>query len=287
MGIGERLGILVTGVNGQLGHDVVDRLTNLKIPCKGVDLEDFDLTDEKQTDGFIRAYGPEAVIHCAAYTAVDKAEEQKELCYAVNVVGTRHIATACAAIGAKMMYIGTDYVFGGEGSEPFETDAPRRPQSHYGLTKSLGEDEVTKRVNRHFIVRTSWAFGLNGSNFVKTMLRLGKECDEINVVQDQIGSPTYTFDLARLLCDMIVTEKYGTYHATNEGFCSRYDFTLEIMRLAGYKTNVKPIATDLYPAIAKRPLNSRMSKKSLTDAGFELLPGWEDALGRFLSEVGL
>jgi dTDP-4-dehydrorhamnose reductase len=203
----------------------------------------------------------------------------------VNVTGTENVALACRDIGAKMMYVSTDYVFNGEGETPFEVSEAKAPKGYYGLTKSLGEDQVLKWVSKHFILRTAWVFGINGHNFVKTMLRLGKEHEELTVVNDQIGSPTYTPDLAALMVDMIVTDKYGIYHATNEGFCSWYDFASAIMTEAGLKARVRPVSSEEYASKAVRPKNSRLSKKSLDEAGFHRLPAWQDALKRYMSEL--
>lgn len=277
--------VLVTGFKGQLGYDVVKRLEKLQIECKGVDIEDFDLLDEKGVSRFIEGYSPTAVIHCAAYTAVDKAEDNVEACRAVNFIGTKNVAEVCKKLNIKLIYISTDYVFAGEGEAPFEVDSKTAPIGIYGQTKLEGEEIVKQLVDKHFIVRTSWVFGINGNNFIKTMLRLSKERDELSVVSDQIGSPTYTFDLAELLCDMIVTDKYGIYHATNEGYCSWYEFACEIFKQAGINIKVKPVLTEEYPTRAKRPKNSRLSKKSLDDAGFKRLPAWKDALKRYLSEL--
>ncbi|MEI8198939.1 MAG: dTDP-4-dehydrorhamnose reductase [Eubacteriales bacterium] len=277
--------ILVTGVNGQLGHDVIEVLTARGITCKGVDIADFDLTNQEAVSTYIRDYAPTAVIHCAAFTAVDRSEDDKELCFAVNVTGTENIARICREIQAKMVYISTDYVFDGKGDQPFETDAPKDPQGHYGRTKSLGEDKVREYLSEYFIVRTAWVFGINGNNFVKTMIRLGKERDELNVVADQFGSPTFSADLAVLLCDMIVTSRYGIYHATNEGFCSWYDFASAIMKEAGLSAKVLPVTSEQYPSKAVRPKNSRLSKKSLDDAGFNRLPTWQDALKRYVAQL--
>jgi len=275
--------VLVTGVHGQLGHDVIDRLEKCGIEHKGVGSKDFDITDKQKTIEVICAYHPDSVIHCAAYTAVDKAEGEKELCYTVNVDGTRNVAEACKQIDAKMLYISTDYVFDGKGDKPFEVDSPKAPLSQYGLTKSLGEDAVMNVLSKYFIVRISWVFGVNGGNFVKTMMRLGKEKEELRVVDDQIGSPTYTFDLAKLLVDIVQTDKYGVYHATNEGYCSWCEFAQAIIKEAGLSCEIKSITSEEYPPVAERPLNSRMSKKSLDEAGFERLPGWEEALSDFLN----
>ncbi len=278
--------ILVTGARGQLGSDVVKQLQTLGIPCRGADKEEFDLTDKGQVEAYVSAYRPDAVIHCAAYTAVDKAEEDAEICAAVNVTGTENLADACRTVGAKMMYISTDYVFGGAGEEPFETDAPKAPQNVYGRTKWLGEEAVKARLSRYFIVRISWVFGQGGGNFVKTMLRLGAEKSGLAVVCDQIGSPTYTPHLAALLCEMIGTEEYGDYHATNEGVCSWYEFACEIMKQAGLPCVVKPVSSADYPASkAVRPLNSRLSKASLDRHGFARLPDWKEALREFLAVI--
>jgi len=277
--------ILVTGVNGQLGHDVIEVLTARSITCKGVDIADFDLTRETAVSSYIRDYAPTAVIHCAAYTAVDKSEDDKDLSYAVNVTGTENVARICKEINAKMVYVSTDYVFNGEGDQPFETDAPKAPQSQYGVTKSLGEEKVKEYLDEYFIVRTAWVFGINGNNFVKTMIRLGKERDEVTVVGDQFGSPTFSADLAVLLCDMIETDRYGIYHATNEGYCSWYEFASAIMKEAGLTVTVIPVTSDKYPTKAVRPKNSRLSKKSLDKAGFNRLPTWQDALRRYVEQL--
>lgn len=277
--------VLVTGAKGQLGYDILRRLDALGIQNKGIDLQDCDLTDEAQTLEVITAYQPDCVVHCAAYTAVEKAESNAEDCRRVNVDGTRNVAHACKRLGAAMAYLSTDYVFPGDGERAYEVDSPKAPLSVYGKTKYEGELEVGELVEKHFIVRTSWVFGLNGGNFVKTMLHLGSEKDRLSVVSDQIGSPTYTVDLARLLCDMVQTERYGVYHATNEGFCSWYDFAKAIMELAELPCRVEPVSTAEYNAGVRRPLNSRLSKRSLTDSGFGLLPAWEDALKRYLEEL--
>jgi dTDP-4-dehydrorhamnose reductase len=260
--------VLVTGVNGQLGYGVVKRLEELNIEVKGTTRNNFDLTNEIETKEFIRNYKPDVVVHCAAYTAVDRAEDEKELCYSVNVLGTRYIAEVCKDIEAKMVYISTDYVFDGEGEEPFEVTDKPNPINYYGQTKYEGELEVQKVLKKFFIVRTSWVFGVNGNNFVKTMLRIGKERDEISVVEDQIGSPTYTYDLAKLLVEMIQTDKYGIYHATNEGYCSWYEFACEIFKQAGIEVKVNPIKTEDYPTKAKRPKNSRLSKMEIEKFSF-------------------
>ena len=277
--------ILVTGYNGQLGYDVVKELNSRSVECRGVDREDFDITDRDETVGYICDYAPDAVIHCAAYTAVDRAEDDEENCRKVNADGTENIAVACEKLRAKMLYVSTDYVYGGDGEAPFETDSPTNPKNVYGVSKLEGEKAVMKYIDKFFIVRTSWVFGINGSNFVKTMLRLGDEKESLNVVCDQVGSPTYTPDLARLICDLIVTEKYGIYHGTNENFCSWAEFAEEIMKLGGKKTVINPVPSSEYPTKAERPHNSRLSKKCLDEAGIKRLPTWQDALKRFLKEM--
>ncbi|MBQ5952218.1 MAG: dTDP-4-dehydrorhamnose reductase [Lachnospiraceae bacterium] len=277
--------IMVTGAAGQLGSDVVEELTGRGHEVLPVDIAEMDITNPEETMRVITEAAPEAVIHCAAYTAVDAAESNEDLCRAINAGGTENVARACAAAGCRMMYISTDYVFDGEGTRPWEPDDARHPLSVYGATKCEGEMAVERLVEKFFIVRIAWIFGVRGKNFVKTMLRLGAEKEEISVVADQIGSPTYTRDLARLFADMIVTEHYGRYHATNEGFCSWYDFTCEIMRRANLPARIKPVTSDQYPTAAKRPHNSRMSKEKLTANGFDRLPPWQDALGRFLEEL--
>ncbi|AGF59172.1 dTDP-4-dehydrorhamnose reductase [Clostridium saccharoperbutylacetonicum] len=277
--------ILVTGVNGQLGFDIVKELNRRNIECIGIDRAELDITDANAVRQHILKLKPECVIHCAAYTAVDRAEDEEEACTKVNVYGTENIAKACKEIDAKMIYISTDYVFDGKGDTSFEVDGKIEPHSVYGKTKYEGELKVKEVLDKYFIVRISWVFGVNGNNFIKTMLRLGKEKESLNVVCDQIGSPTYTFDLAPLLCDMAISEKYGVYHATNEGFCSWAEFAAEIMKKADLGCKINPIPTSEYPAKAERPLNSRLSKKSLLDNGFNLLPDWKNALERYLIEL--
>ena len=277
--------VLVTGVKGQLGYEVCRKLTARGIENRGVDIDDFDLTDEKAVMEAISAYRPDAVVHCAAYTAVDRAEENEDVCRAVNVDGTRFVARACRAVDAKMVYFSTDYVFSGTGEDFYEVDSPKGPQSVYGWTKLEGEEAVRETLEKYFILRISWVFGINGGNFVRTMLRLSNDHDTLRVVNDQIGSPTYAHDLAPLICDMLATEKYGTYHATNEGFCSWAEFAEAIMKAADRPTRIIPVTTEEYGAKAARPLNSRMSKKSLDEAGFARLPSWQDALRRYLAEL--
>lgn len=274
--------VFVTGVRGQLGHDVVEELTRRGIPAIGVDIEEMDVTDGECVERVIREAAPDAVIHCAAYTAVDAAEENEELCRRVNAEGPRNIAAVCKKLDIKMLYISTDYVFSGEGERPWEPEDERKPQSVYGQTKYEGELAVQELLDKYFIVRIAWVFGINGKNFVKTMLKLAENHDTIRVVNDQFGSPTYTYDLARLLVDMVLTEKYGVYHATNEGICSWYDFACAIFKEAGVSVNVVPVSTAEYGAKAKRPANSRMNKDKLTQMGFEKLPLWQDALKRYV-----
>ena len=274
--------ILVTGASGQLGYDVCRELTTRSIENRGVSSKDLDITDREAVFAFMGEYRPDAVIHCAAYTAVDKAEDEQERCWAANVDGTFYLASACRMLDIPMLYISTDYVFPGTGEALWRTDDPVEPRNIYGMSKLGGELAVRSLLEKYFIVRISWVFGHNGGNFVKTMLRLAETRQEVTVVCDQIGSPTYTADLAPLLCDMIVTDRYGTYHATNGGICSWAEFAAEIFRLAGRDTKVIPIPTSEYPTRAQRPLNSRMDLSSLDEAGFSRLPEWRDALKRFL-----
>ncbi|MGN0164842.1 MAG: dTDP-4-dehydrorhamnose reductase [Lachnospiraceae bacterium] len=289
--------VLVTGANGQLGYDLIRELEKRGHEAVGVDIREMDITDKASVDKVIGGEKPDAVIHCAAWTAVDIAEdeENREKVRLINAVGTENVAAACKMVDAKMIYISTDYVFDGEGTTPWEPDEPdRKPLNWYGQTKYEGELAVEKLLDRYFIVRIAWVFGVNGNNFIKTMLRLGKDRDKLTVVNDQTGSPTYTFDLARLLVDMAETEKYGRYHATNEGLCTWYEFACEIFRQAaemGYSEyapenlSVAPVSSAEYPSKAKRPSNSRMNKDKLTEAGFQRLPSWQDALQRYLKEI--
>lgn len=277
--------VLVTGVKGQLGHDVVNELEKRGHTAIGVDIDEMDITDAASVERVIKDAAPEAVIHCAAYTAVDAAEDNEDLCRRVNAGGTANIARVCRELDCKLMYISTDYVFNGQGTRLWEPDDERQPLNVYGQTKYEGELAV-EELTKYFIVRIAWVFGVNGKNFIKTMLNLGKTRDTLTVVCDQIGSPTYTYDLARLLVDMIGTDRYGHYHATNEGLCSWHEFAVEIFRQAGMNVNVLPVTSDQYPAKAKRPANSRMDKSKLDAAGFERLPSWQDALGRYLKELG-
>ena len=292
--------VLVTGVGGQLGYDVMNELAKRGHECIGTDILDrerivlpyayrqLDITNRDAVDSTLRELSPEAVIHCAAWTAVDAAEEEanKAKVFSINVDGTRYIAKACKDIGSKIMYISTDYVFDGQGTEPWQPDCKDyAPLNVYGETKLEGELAVSELLNEYFIVRIAWVFGENGNNFIKTMLNVGKKFDTLRVVNDQIGTPTYTLDLSRLLVDMVETDKYGYYHATNEGgYISWYDFACEIFRQAGYDTKVIPVTTEEYGlSKAKRPFNSRLAKDKLIDNGFVPLPDWKDAVMRYLS----
>jgi len=274
--------VLVTGVGGQLGYDVIKELEKRRIECLGADKAEFDITDFAAAHKFITDYMPDVVIHCSAYTSVDKAEDEPELCHLVNAVGTENIAKICKEIDAKMVYISTDYVFDGTKDGFYEVVDLPNPINVYGKTKLEGEKAVQEILEKYFIVRISWVFGVNGNNFVKTMLRLGKERSELNVVADQFGSPTCTEDLATLLVDMIQTEMYGIYHATNEGECSWAEFAEEIFKIVNMDVKVNHIATVEYPTKAKRPMNSRMSKDKLQECGFVRLCGWKDAVKMYL-----
>lgn len=282
--------VLVTGVKGQLGYDVVNELTKRGHTAIGVDIDEMDITDKQSVQMVIDNNKPDAVIHCAAWTAVDLAEDDDKIALvrAVNTDGTRNIAEVCKKLNCKMMYISTDYVFNGQGTDPWKPDCKDyEPLNVYGQTKLGGELAVANLLEKYFIIRIAWVFGVNGNNFIKTMLNVGKKYNELTVVNDQIGTPTYTFDLARLLVDMIETEKYGYYHATNEGgYISWYDFACEIFKQAGYKTKVKPVTTEEYGlSKAKRPFNSRLDKSKLIENGFKPLPTWQDALSRYLKEI--
>lgn len=293
--------VLVTGVAGQLGHDVMQELAKREIPAVGTDLKEgipLDITDEKAVHQVLQKEKPTVILHCAAWTAVDLAEEEqnKKTVYAVNVTGTENLAKEAAVLGARFVYISTDYVFNGEGTTPWKPDCTEyAPLNYYGQTKWQGEQMVKQYLSSYFIVRIAWVFGLNGGNFIKTMLKVGKNHDRLTVVKDQIGTPTYTKDLARLLVDMIQTEKYGIYHATNEGgYISWYDFAAEIFRQAAVldpaydeeHLQVVPVTTEEYGASkARRPFNSRLDRSKLVEQGFEPLPDWKDALARYIKEV--
>lgn len=304
----EKSKVLVTGVAGQLGYDVMNELAKRGYDGIGTDIADsysgvqdntavvgmpyvqLDITDSESVEKTIKEIKPDVVVHCAAWTAVDAAEdeENRDKVFAVNVEGTKNIAHACKEIDAKMVYTSTDYVFDGQGTEPWKPDCKEyAPLNIYGQSKLNGELAVSEILDKYFIVRIAWVFGTNGNNFIKTMLKVGKKFDTIRVVNDQIGTPTYTYDLARLLVDMIETDKYGYYHATNEGgYISWYDFACEIFRQAGYSTNVNPVTTEEYGiSKAKRPFNSRLDKTKLVENGFTPLPDWQDALKRYLDEI--
>lgn len=286
--------VLVTGVKGQLGYDVMNELALRNHEAVGVDIDEMDITDAASVNDVITAAAPDAVIHCAAWTAVDLAEDAENIdkVRLVNATGTENIAKVCKKLDCKMIYISTDYVFDGQGTRAWEPDDERAPLNVYGQTKYEGELAVEANLSKYYIVRIAWVFGVNGKNFIKTMLNLGKTHDKLTVVNDQIGTPTYTYDLAKLLVDMAETDKYGRYHATNEGgYISWYDFTCEIMKQAGeinpiYKNvSVSPVDSSAYPAKAKRPANSRMDKSKLAANGFTPLPTWQDALSRYLKEI--
>lgn len=298
--------VLVTGVAGQLGHDVMNELAKRGYEGVGSDLApaysgiadgtavtgmpyvELDITDRGKVEAVLDSLKPDVVVHCAAWTAVDLAEDadKQETVRLVNAVGTRNIALACKKLDCKLVYLSTDYVFDGQGTKPWEPDCrDYHPLSVYGKTKLEGEFAVADNLEKYFIVRIAWVFGVNGKNFIKTMLRLAESQKEINVVNDQIGSPTYTYDLAVLLADMVETEKYGRYHATNEGLCTWYEFAKEIFRQAGVDIRVNPVSSDEFPAKAKRPHNSRMDKRKLAQNGFRPLPSWQDALKRYLEII--
>lgn len=300
--------VLVTGVAGQLGHDVMNELHKRGYEGVGSDIApkysgaddgtavtkmdyvQMDITNSEEVNETIKKVNPDVVVHCAAWTAVDLAEESenKEKVTAINVGGTENIARVCKELDCKMVYISTDYVFDGYGTRPWEEDCKDyAPLNVYGESKLMGEKVVSLNLEKYFIVRIAWVFGVNGNNFIKTMLNVGKKFDTLKVVNDQIGTPTYTYDLSRLLVDMIETDKYGYYHATNEGgYISWYDFACEIFKQAGYKTKVNPVTTEEYGVSkARRPFNSRLNKTKLVDNGFTPLPDWKDALSRYLKEI--
>jgi len=277
--------IIVTGSNGQLGHDLVKELRKSNYnEVIGIDRSVLDLTDKKSVELFFKSSRPDIIIHCAAYTLVDKAEDQKDLCFDVNVNATKYLVDSAIEIDAKLVYISTDYVFSGDKEGYYESNDLPNPKSIYGYTKYLGEKEAMK-LNKYFIIRISWVFGINGNNFVKTMLRLANEMKEINIVSDQVGSPTYTHDLSILISDMIKTEKYGIYHATNEGICTWYEFAKKIFEYSSINVRINPIKSEQYITKAQRPKNSRLSKESLLKNKFNLLPSWQNALKRYLIEI--
>jgi len=251
----------------------------------GIDIAELDITDRAAVLEYFEANRPDALIHCAAYTATEKAEDEPDVCQRVNAEGTRNLAVACKEIGAKMLYISTDYIFDGKGDKPFSVDDKAAPLSVYGKTKYEGETCVRNILDNYFIVRISWVFGINGKNFIRTMLKLAEQRDSVSVVCDQIGSPTYTKDLAPLLCDMIESEKYGVYHATNEGYCSWFDLAKETFLAAGLDMKVEPVGSDAFPSKIKRPENSRLDKSTLDENGFARLPAWQDAVRRYVAEL--
>ena len=279
--------IFVTGVSGQLGYDVVKEGMLQGYDIIGTSSKELDITNEQAVNIFVNDVKPNVIIHCAAYTAVDAAEDDNTGCYDVNVNGTKYLAQAAKAVGAKFIYISTDYVFNGEGINPFTETNMTSPIGFYGKTKLEGEQLVQQLLEEYFIVRISWMFGKNGNNFVKTMLRLSETRDVLSVVGDQFGSPTYTVDVAKLILEMVTSEKYGVYHASNTGFCSWSEFSEEIFKQSERDIQVNSIATNEYPTKAKRPQNSRMSKEKLKEAGFVELPSWQDALVRYLKELGM
>ena len=302
--------VFVTGVCGQLGHDVMNELAKRGYEAVGSDIQEayagvadgtavttapyvsLDITDQAAVEKVISVIHPDVIVHCAAWTAVDMAEDDDKVAKvrAINAGGTQNIVNVAKAIDAKMVYISTDYVFDGQGETPWQPDCKDyKPMNVYGQTKLEGELAVANTLSKYFIVRIAWVFGKNGKNFIKTMLKVGKNHDEVKVVNDQIGTPTYTFDLARLLVDMIETDKYGYYHATNEGgYISWYDFTKEIYKVAGYTTKVTPVTTEEYGlSKAARPFNSRLDKSKLVENGFTPLPTWQDALRRYIDELDM
>lgn len=277
--------VLITGAKGQLGSDLIKVCIDQGIQYVDTDIHNLDITKKEAVHNIFLEHKFDVVLHCAAYTAVDQAEDNQELCYQINVEGTNLLVQEALEQKAKFVYISTDYVFKGLGVEAYKPEDKTDPQSYYGLTKFLGEEAVRNNTKRHFIIRISWAFGLNGKNFIRTMLRVGRDNKEIRIVNDQIGSPTYTKDLAKLLIDMIQTEKFGTYHASNEGYCSWAEFAEYVFKRANYTCKVVGIPSDEYPTRAKRPLNSRLSKEKIDEMGFSRLPDWQDAVDRYLHEL--
>lgn len=277
--------VLVTGSTGQLGYDVEKQAKKLGWEVTGVGSSDLDITNADEVSSYIENLKPEVIIHCAAYTAVDLAEDKREDAYNVNVTGTFNLCIAAKEIKSKFVYISTDYVFDGSGESPFNVEDLTNPIGYYGETKLKGEQVVQELLEKFFIVRISWVFGLNGNNFVKTMLRLGGERPELNIVADQIGSPTYTVDVTELIVSMVQTEKYGIYHATNDGYCSWADFADAIFTEAELNVKVNRISSNEFPTKAKRPANSRLDKSNLKSNGFNTLPHWNDALKRYIIEL--
>ena len=277
--------ILVTGAKGQLGNDVSAELTKMDIPHIPTDVDTLDITDKKAVEDFFKENSISAVIHCAAYTAVDKAESESELCFKINAEGTENLASECKKYDGKMIYVSTDYVFSGDGEEAFQVNDKKNPQNIYGKSKLMGEEAVKKHLQKYFIVRTSWVFGEKNTNFIHTMLRLSETRNEVSVVADQVGSPTYSKDLARLLCDMIATDKYGEYHARNDGYCSWNELAEETFRIAGRNVKVNPVTSEEYKTAAKRPKNSRLSMDAVKENGFTPLQHWKDAVKEYLGNI--
>lgn len=277
--------VLVTGINGQLGYDVVKKLEEKGHDVVPAGREQLDISNEENVATFIGEVKPDAIIHCAAYTNVDGAEEERDTAYRVNGLGTKYLAQGANKIDAKMVFVSTDYVFEGNGTQPYEVDHPTNPLGVYGETKLAGEKFLVENLDKHFIVRTSWVFGKNGNNFVKTMLRLGKERGEVGVVHDQIGSPTYTVDLAGFLIELIESEEYGIYHASNSGVCSWFEFAVEIYKQAGLVVKVNPLTTEQFPRPAARPKYSVMSTKKIAGKGFTPLRDWKEAISAYLNEI--
>jgi dTDP-4-dehydrorhamnose reductase/dTDP-4-dehydrorhamnose 3,5-epimerase len=279
------LKFMVTGVNGQLGHDVMMQVKEMDFDAIAPGRDEFDLTNREQVKKYIIKEKPDVIIHCAAYTAVDKAEDEKDLCYLVNVEGTRAVAEAAEEINARIVYVSTDYVFDGSGQEPHFEEKETNPINYYGYTKEQGEKIVRELIDRHFIVRTSWVYGSNGNNFVKTMIKLAETRNDISVVSDQIGAPTYTKDLAEYIVSLVLTNKYGTYHGVNEGYCSWYEFAKVIFEKTESSINIYPISSEEYPTKANRPLNSKLGKTNSDVANIKRLPDWKDALSRYLATL--
>lgn len=277
--------VLVTGVSGQLGYDVVKVLKSKGHEAVGVDRSELDITDESAISTYVQNLHPEAIIHCAAYTNVDAAETDQEGAYKVNALGTKFLADAAKAVDAKMIYVSTDYVFDGSGTEPYEVDHPTKPLGVYGETKLAGEKLLQETLDKFYIVRTAWVYGINGNNFVKTMLKLAQDRKELGVVYDQVGSPTYTVDLAKFLVELVESEKYGVYHASNEGVCSWHEFAVEIFNQAGLDIKVNPLTSDEFPRPAARPKYSVLSKKKIAEQGFTPLRDWKEALQDYLKEL--
>lgn len=277
--------VLVTGISGQLGFDVVKELKSKGHEAVGVDRSVLDITDESAVSTYVKNLQPEAIIHCAAYTNVDAAETDQEGAYKVNALGTKYLAEAAKVVDAKMIYVSTDYVFDGAGTEPYEVDHPTKPLGVYGETKLAGEKLLQETLDKFYIVRTAWVYGINGNNFVKTMLKLAQDRKELGVVYDQVGSPTYTVDLARFLVELVESEKYGVYHASNEGVCSWHEFAVEIFHQAGLDIKVNPLTSDEFPRPAARPKYSVLSKKKIIEQGFAPLRDWKEALQDYLKEL--